>query len=205
MHMFRFKSNQVQISYNSNSNSINSKWVINLSCHPLTPAQVSLLSKGQNFVLACINPSTVEFISAIDLACQKLTEQDVQELRAEVNIILRKAKPPKSNISREEKKALKEVREGQDRMVLTAYKGVALVVMDRKEYQDKVEGLLATLAYRTIKADPTNKLKAQLIQKLRRIKRETNMGEGMYRSMYPTSCTVPKFYGLPKIHKTGSQ
>ena len=30
------------------------------------------------------------------------------------------------------------------------------------------------------------------------------MGEGMYRTMYPTSCTAPKFYGLPKIHKTGT-
>ena len=89
-------------------------------------------------------------------------------------------------------------------MVLTADNGMALVVMDRKEYQEKAEGLLATLAYRTIKADPTNKLKAQLIQKLRRIKRETNLGEGKYRSMYHTSCTVPKFYGLPKIHKTGT-
>ena len=60
-----------------------------------------------------------------------------QKLRVEVNILLRRAKPPKSNISREEKKALKELREDQDRMVLTADKGVALVVMDRKEYQEK--------------------------------------------------------------------
>ena len=29
------------------------------------------------------------------------------------------------------------------------------------------------------------------------------MSEGMYRSMYPTSCIAPKFYGLTKIHKTG--
>ena len=89
-------------------------------------------------------------------------------------------------------------------MVLTADKSVVLVDMDRKEYQGKVEGLVAILTYRTIQADPTNKLKAQLIQKLRRIKRETNMGEGMYRFMYPTSCTIPTFYGLPKMNKTGS-
>ena len=146
----------------------------------------------------------MEFISAVELACQKLLDEDAQELRAEVNILLRRAKSPKGNISREEKKALKELREDQDRMVLTADKGVALVVMDRKDYQDKIEGLLATPAYRTITADPTNKLKAQLIQKLRRIKRETNMEEGMYRTMYPTSCTAPKFYGLPNIHKTGT-
>ena len=86
-------------------------------------------------------------------------------------------------------------------MVLTVDKGVALVVMDRKDYQDKIEGLLATPAYRTFTTDPTNRLKAQLIQKLRRIKRETNMEEGMNRSMYPTGCTAPTFYGLPKSIK----
>ena len=70
-----------------------------------------------------------------------------------------RAKPPKDNISREEQKALNELREDQDRMVLTVDMGVAMVVMDRKEYQDKVEGLLATTAYMTISTDPTNKLK----------------------------------------------
>ena len=45
---------------------------------------------------------------------------------------------------------------------------------------------------------------SKLIQKLKRIKRETNMEEGMYRTMYPTGCTAPKFYGLPKIHKTSN-
>ena len=48
-------------------------------------------------------------------------------------------------------------------MVLMADKGVATVVIDRKEYQHKVEGLLATTAYKTISTDPTNMLKAQLI------------------------------------------
>ena len=64
--------------------------------------------------------------------------------------------------------------------------------------------LLASTAYKTIPADPTNKIKVQLIQKLRRIIRETNMDEGMYGTMYTTGCTAPKFYGLPKIHKTGT-
>ena len=89
-------------------------------------------------------------------------------------------------------------------MVLKLDKGVAMVVMDRKKYLDKVEGLLAQLAYKTITSDPINKLKAKLTQKLKRIKRETNMEEGMYRTMYPTGCTAPKFYGLPKIHKTST-
>ena len=79
-----------------------------------------------------------------------------------------------------------------------------MVVLDKKDYVDKVEGLLTQLAYRTINTDPINKLKAKLILTLKRIKRETNMGEGIYRTMYPNGWIAPKFYGLPKIHKTGT-
>ena len=79
-----------------------------------------------------------------------------------------------------------------------------MVVMDREDYINKAKDLLAELAYRAIPADPTNKIKAQLITKLRRIKKDTNMDEGMYKAMYPTGCVPQKLYGLPKIHKTGN-
>ena len=136
----------------------------------------------------------------VKAAYQRLPEQEVQKLRTEVNILLKRAKAPKSNISREEKKTLKELREDQNGMVLTADKGMAMVVMDRLDYQEKVEGLLTSNANKTISTDPTNKPKIQLIQKLRGIERETKMDEGTYRTMYPTSCTAPRFYWLPKIH-----
>ena len=165
--------NQVQGNLVSNSNSNNnnnlvqgsnisnasSKWVVNLPSTSLTTAQMSLLSKGPNLALTSSNPPNVQFISAVEAACQRLPEQEAQELRAEVNILWKRAKPPKSNISREEKKALKGLREDQERMVSMADKGVAMVVLDRKDYQEKVEGLLASTAYKTILTDPTNKLK----------------------------------------------
>ena len=56
---------------------------------------------------------------------------------------------------------------------------------------------------RGTKEDPIPNV-IKLIQKLKRIKRETKMREGMYKTMYPTSCTARKFYGLPKINKTGT-
>ena len=83
--------NQSQGSSNSNVNQGN-KWVVNLSKWSLTPAQESLLSKGPNFVPAPTNPPNVEFISAIELACQRLLEQDAQELRTETIYLLRRAK-----------------------------------------------------------------------------------------------------------------
>ena len=76
--------------------------------------------------------------------------------------------------------------------------------MDKEDYIRKAEKLLEQLAYRTIVRDPTNKIKARLITKLRKIKKETRLDEGMYKVMYPTGCVPPKFYGLSKIHKTGT-
>ena len=36
---------------------------------------------------------------------------------------------------------------------------------------------------------------------LRRVKAETGMQDNIYKKMYPTGVSPPKFYGLPKIHK----
>ena len=78
------------------------------------------------------------------------------------------------------------------------------MVLDKKDYIEKVQNLLVQPAYRTLERDPTNKLKAKLITMLRRFKRESGLEENLYKSMYPTGCTSPKFYGLPKIHKIGT-
>ena len=76
--------------------------------------------------------------------------------------------------------------------------------MDREDYNSKAQELLNSPAYRSLPRDSTNKIKAQLITKLRKIKKDRNLDEGTYRAMYPTGCVPPKFYGLPKIHKTGN-
>ena len=89
-------------------------------------------------------------------------------------------------------------------MVLTVDKGVSKVVLDKEDYIQKAGNLLEQSAYKTIVRDPTNRIKAKLIQILRRLIREIGMDEGMYKAMYPTSCTPPKFYGVPKMHKTGT-
>ena len=72
----------------------NPKWVINLSSKPLTPAQRSVLAKGPNFVVAPKQPPNLEYITAIEAACTKLSQQDAEELRAEVNRVLRSSNPP---------------------------------------------------------------------------------------------------------------
>ena len=73
-----------------------------------------------------------------------------------------------------------ELRKDSNRIVLTADKGVAMVVMDRKDYIDKATNLLAHPAYRTINRDPSNKLKAKLSTLLRKIQKETGLEDSIY-------------------------
>ena len=77
-----------------------------------------------------------------------------------------------------------------------------MIVMARKDYIEKATNLLAQPAYRTIDRDPTNKHKAKLITLLMKINRKPGLEDGIYKYMYPMH--LPKFYGLPKIHKTNT-
>ena len=62
----------------------------------------------------------------------------------------------------------KGIKKDNSRLVRTADKGVAMVVMDRQDYINKPNNLLAQVAYRPIPRDPTNKIKAKLITVLRK-------------------------------------
>ena len=62
---------------------------------------------------------------------------EAEELRAEVKAVLKKVQHPKANITREEQKALNELKKDTNRVILTADKGTCLVVMDKEEYINK--------------------------------------------------------------------
>ena len=125
----------------------------------------------------------------------------------EVKTLLKRAQNNKkspSNITKEELKALNELKKDQKRIILTTDKGVALVVMNKTDYINKSEELLNITTYKRIPEDPTNKQKAKLINILKKIKSEGRLSEDGYKKMYPTGAVSPKYYGLPKIHKAGT-
>ena len=188
-------------SQGSSNEEPNPKWVINLSNKPLTPAQRSVLAKGPNFAVTPRQPPNLEYITAIEAACTKLSQQDAEELRADVNRVLRSSHPPKPNLTKAQNTALRELKRDRDHIVLTADKGVAMIVMDKQDYINKANQLLNQNTYKVISKDPTTTIKNKLINILKVIKTKTGLGSYSYKAMYPTGCVPPKFYGLPKIHK----
>ena len=159
------------------------------------------MAKGPNFAVTPRQPPNLEYITAIEAACTKLSQQDAEELRADINRVLRSSHPSKPNLTKAQNIALRELKRDRDHIVLTADKGVAMVVMDRQDCINKANQLLNQNTYKVISKDPTNTIKNKLINILKNIKTKSGLGTNIYKSMYPTGCVPPKFYGLPKIHK----
>ena len=134
-------------------------------------AQKAVLAKGFNCAISPSNIPSLEYITAIETIGQKCKEMDASELKADINTILRKGQTPKSNLNKEERLALLQLRKDQDRVILTADKEVAMVVLDKEDYISKAQELLSQLAYKEIPRDPTNKTKAQLIKNLEESKK----------------------------------
>ena len=141
----------------SNNNDNNNIWVRNILSTPLTKAQEKILLRGPNFAIVPKPPPVAEHIASIENSCSQLRQGEAEELRGEIKIILKKIQPPKSNITREERRALAKLRKDKSKIILTADKGVSLVVTDRQEYIRKAQALLDQPEYKCIPADPTTR------------------------------------------------
>jgi len=86
---------------------LQSKWVVNLSDHDLSPDETSLLMRGLNFA---VTPSAIpmnEYVIGIESACKVLGPHTKQAdvLRSDCVKILKHATPPKPNITPKEQAA----------------------------------------------------------------------------------------------------
>ena len=157
-----------------------------------------------------------KYIAVTKRICDELgentTSNDCTEIYQKTKEILQHYKKKKShtcNITKEERETIKTLREDASHMILTADKGVALVVMDKSQYFNKCMALLDdTKVYKPCK-DTTKKLHRDIQETLQQLNKEYGSSrlhwwsKHHYNKLLPigNSSPVPRFYGLPKIHK----
>ena len=181
------------------------KWVKNISQKELTEPQQSLLSHGLNFAVSVDRIPYTEYIVACESASSKLPREEAQSLKAEITGMLKSAKTPKSNISKEERVALKELSKSKDLLIMGADKGRCTVVQSTADYESKVNTMLSDEhTYEKLKKDPTPVYKRKLVNILQRLKAEKKIDESQYRLLYPTAEVTPRLYCTTKIHKSGN-
>ena len=103
-----------------------SKWVINLSKTPLTTEQLLLLQKGPNFAIHPQIPPIEAYITAVEQASSKLPAQEANELRSDVNRLLKQSQfqcTNHCNLNPMECKAPTQLKQDSSRVVLTVGQG----------------------------------------------------------------------------------
>jgi hypothetical protein len=135
------------------------KKVINLSNYDLKNEEVNILKKGLGFSIA---PKTVpieNIICSVEDSIKNLSDEDKNAIRQDCALVLKKAKPPKSNISKMEHEAIKNLRNNENIVILKADKGGATVVMNRIDYNTKmIEHLTTTGSYKKLNNNPISKI-----------------------------------------------
>ena len=138
-----------------------SKWVINRTQRDLTKAQKEVLALGLNFTPVPSRVPVSDIATAIESGTRGLLRRkllgkvEVNDLRGRICGALKKLKPPSTNMTKEQKSALKDLRAMEGVTILPADKGKATVVMEREEYDSKMMELLLSSTYRKLPTDPT--------------------------------------------------
>ena len=146
---------------------------------------------------------TIDLIAKIETTLTGMTTEEADTIRADVSSIIRKAKPPKRNITRKQSISLKSLQQNENIIILPADKGRATVVLDKEDYIKKCNEHLTSGPYTKLKKDPTSSVVSKVTKKLIELRDNNLIKRQEYIKLKPTGTQPPRFYGLPKIHKDG--
>ena len=107
------------------------RWVINFSKTQLCDAETEVLKTGLNFAPASVKIPIQVVIACREKGLTRLHEDAAADARRRIANILAKAKPPRSNLTPTQKKALKSLKQRDDIIILPTDKGRAMAIVDR--------------------------------------------------------------------------
>ena len=109
------------------------KCILNLSGEDLTNAQQSILTKGMNFVPRNYRDNTKDVIMSVEEAVWRMPAEEADEVRTVIIRSLQEdCRMVRHNLHREERQALKELRNNKKLTILKADKGNFLYSCDEK-------------------------------------------------------------------------
>ena len=139
---------------------INAKAVINLSSKTITETELSVLARGGKFALAPTKKDKIEFLATVESVIGDLrtTQAEKAQLRQSL-VSSMNVNNNTINITREEKKALNNIKNDNTLKIVPADKGNALVLIDKSDYEQKLKDHLDSAAYVKLENNPVNRLK----------------------------------------------
>ena len=128
-------------------------------------------------------------------------ENNLRRFKDNIMKAFQRFRPRKSNLSVEERSALKTLRE-KDVIIKRSDKSKSLVVMNRDTYKQKCRSILDNRENYEVTEMTREILQKKAEEELKNLSnlKETLPAE-VYRGLLRKDARLPEFYGLPKIHK----
>ncbi|BHF60347.1 hypothetical protein SprV_0100331100 [Sparganum proliferum] len=109
---------------------------------------------------------------------------------------------PRRTITSAELKAIRELKNDEEVVIVPADKGRASVVLDKSEYVTKAQELLNdNQSYEVVDTDPMKTLVGKINKSLNQMRNQKAISEKDWRQIEPQGAALARFYGLPKIHR----
>ncbi|CAH8837417.1 unnamed protein product [Trichobilharzia szidati] len=112
----------------------------------------------------------------------------------------------KNGLSKEHHAALKELIEKDNLIILKPDKGEGVVIMNKSDYQNKMNDILKDQSKFLVDNATDNVLlvEKQINRQLQILLMHGFIDEKLYKQLKAIGSHTPQLYGLPKIHKTGN-
>ena len=180
-------------------------WVRNISSRPLDKTETQVLSYGLKHSVTPKRIPTEAIVSSVEAVLSRqreLSESAKDNIRSRIASTIQSASLPDSNLTKDERQALKRLKTDENIVILPADKGRVTVVMDKTDYYDKMDALVNDKqTYQVLKRDPTPALQRKLNSKLLDLKKTDAIDIQRYNRLRCRVPQPPKLYGLPKLHK----
>ena len=148
--------------------------------------------------------NNLNYITAtVEDTVKDLEKGDADTICAKINLTLQNSKPPKDNLSKDERKALKELQSNTSIVILPLDKSRSTVILNREDYLEKCVDYINNGPYQLLKKGPATKIKAKTLKQLKVLKDNESTGNKLYYYLKPTNSPAPRIYGQPNIHKLG--
>lgn len=174
-------------------------FVTNLSKRIITKDEENVLSKGLNFNMTKDKVPKLDIIASIESKTEFLPIDQQEFYRSKIVNSLCKNKKIRANLSINEFNALKTLKSDESIVIVPADKGRTTVIMDKSDYEEKMNSLLNGGQYLKIPKDPTT----NIMNKIKSIikKQTPYLSINTIKRLSPQYSKPPHIYGVPKIHK----
>jgi len=175
-------------------------FVCNLSEVVFTEEEIQLLNKGLNFAVKPGKPQLLDTIVDIETMLKQKLPQTQNRVREVVKPILMSAKENTRNCIASNNNIIKRLKE-KDVYYMKADKGNSLVILDKKDYDERMIELINNGSYKMESKSPLTKMEKSATEVIDKVSK--TFGLRLKWSLKMNNPSVPKLYGLPKLHKLG--